>query len=283
MVDKQQPAQRQTPPGTQSAMRPQPQTAPRHPGNSRLKGQVALITGGDSGIGDAIAQAFASEGAHVAIIYRSNSEIGDVKRVQDAVESYGQKFLAIQGDVAESKFCKKAVERTIAELGGLNILVNNAAEQHPQERLTDIDSDQLERTFRTNIFGYFYMADAVLPHLKSGDAIINTASVVAYKGHPQLIDYAATKGAIISFTKSLALSLAAKNIRVNAVAPGPIWTPLIPSTFPKEKVESFGADRPLGRAGQPNEVAPSYVFLASDDASYMTGQILHPNGGDTVG
>lgn len=279
---KAQPPQRQTPPGTESAMEPRPETIPRHPGSGRLEGKIALITGGDSGIGRAVALAFANEGADVAIVYKSGSEDGDARETQKLVEGYGRKCITLVGDVSDPEFCRQAVDRTLSSLGALNILVNNAAEQHPQEEFKDITPEQMEETFETNVFGYFYMARVALLHLKSGDSIINTSSVTAYKGNANLIDYAATKGAIISFTRSLALNLAQKDIRVNAVAPGPIWTPLIPSTFPSEKVEKFGTDRPLGRAGQPNEVAPSYVFLASDDASYMTGQVLHPNGGDVV-
>lgn len=279
--DTQQPPQQQTPPGSHAAMDPVPETRPRHPGAGKLKNKVALITGGDSGIGRAVAEAFACEGADVAIIYLSESE--DAEETKRLVEGYGRKCLLLPGDVRDSSFCNESVEKVISELGGLHILVNNAAEQHPKnEGLSGISDEQLDSTFRTNIFGYFYLTRAALPHLEEGSAIINTTSVTAYKGSPALLDYSSTKGAIVTFTRSLALDLAEKNIRVNAVAPGPIWTPLIPSTFPNEKVEKFGADVPLGRAGQPNEVAPSFVFLASDDASYMTGQVLHPNGGSII-
>jgi len=261
-------------------MSPKPAQAPHHRGNGRLHGKVALITGGDSGIGRAVAIAFAREGTDVSIIYLNEHD--DAKETQQLVEQEGRRCLALAGDVGNESFCREAVERTVREFGRLDVLVNNAAEQHPQDSLEHITSEQLERTFRTNIFSYFYMGKAALPHLREGSAIINTTSVTAYKGSPQLLDYSSTKGAIVAFTRSLSQALAAKQIRVNAVAPGPIWTPLIPSTFPAEKVESFGADVPLKRAGQPDEVAPSYVFLASDDASYMTGQVLHPNGGTVV-
>jgi NAD(P)-dependent dehydrogenase (short-subunit alcohol dehydrogenase family) len=241
---------------------------------------VALITGGDSGIGRAVAIMFAKEGADVAIMYLK--EHGDAAETKYLVEAQGRHCTTLAGDVGEESFCQQAVQHTVAALGRLDILVNNAAEQHPQDSIAKITAEQLERTFRTNIFAYFYMTKAALPHLSQGSAIINTTSVTAYKGSPQLLDYAATKGAIVAFTRSLALSLVAQGIRVNGVAPGPIWTPLIPSTFPADKVEHFGANVPMQRAGQPEEVAASYVFLASDDASYMAGQILHPNGGEVV-
>jgi NAD(P)-dependent dehydrogenase (short-subunit alcohol dehydrogenase family) len=216
----------------------------------------------------------------VAIAYLS--EHGDAQETRALVEKEGQRCVAIAGDVGDEGFCRQAVQDTIHKLGRLDILVNNAAEQHPQESLEQITSAQLERTFRTNIFSYFYMTKAVLPHLRQGSAIINTTSVTAYRGSAHLLDYSATKGAIVAFTRSLAKALVGRGIRVNGVAPGPIWTPLIPATFPAERVASFGADVPMQRAGQPEEVAPSYVFLASDDASYMAGQILHPNGGEVV-
>ena len=252
----------------------------KHRGSGKLAGKVAIITGGDSGIGRAVAIAFAKEGADVAIIYLEEHK--DADETARMVEQHGRKCLLIDGDVGDEKFCRQAVERTAAEFGKVDILVNNASEQHPQDSIEKITAEQLERTFRTNVFSYFFMTKAAMKHLKKGSCIINTTSVTAYKGSPELLDYSATKGAEIAFTRSLSQALAKKEIRVNGVAPGPIWTPLIPSTFPKEEVETFGSDTPLGRAGEPEEVAPSYVFLASDDGSYMTGQMLHPNGGTVV-
>ena len=269
-------------PGRQSEMTPRPQEKrPAYQGSNKLSGKVALITGGDSGIGRAVAIYFAREGADIAIVYLNEHE--DAEETRRQVEQEGHRCLSIAGDVGEEVFCRQAVESTVQELGKLDLLVNNAAEQHPQQSIEDITAEQLERTFRTNIFAYFFMAKAALPHLNEGSAIINTTSVTAYKGSPQLLDYSATKGAIVAFTRSLSMQLAEKKIRVNGVAPGPIWTPLIPATFPSEAVEKFGQDVPLKRAGQPDEIAPCYVFLASElDSSYMSGQILHPNGGDVV-
>ena len=268
-------------PGLESEMKPQPVAAdPHYRAAGKLEGKVALITGGDSGIGRAVAITFAAEGADVAIIYLN--EHRDAEDTRQRVEAEGRKCICIPGDVGDEGFCFEAVERTVRELGHLEILVNNAAEQHPQERIEDISAEQLERTFRTNIFAYFYMVKAALPHLREGATIINTASVTAYRGSQQLLDYASTKGAIVAFTRSLSQSLIERGIRVNGVAPGPIWTPLIPSTFPKQKVESFGQDTPMKRPSEPEEVAPSFVFLASDDSSYFAGQILHPNGGEVV-
>jgi NAD(P)-dependent dehydrogenase (short-subunit alcohol dehydrogenase family) len=238
------------------------------------------VTGGDRGIGRAVTVLFAREGADVAILFHRAREDADETRAM--VEREGRRCLLLQGDVGDEAFCFEAVRRTVDAFGRLDVLVNNAAEQHPQESLEDISAEQLERTFRTNIFGYFFMAKAALPHLKEGAAIVNTTSVTAYRGSAELIDYASTKGAITAFTRALSKSLAEKGIRVNAVAPGPIWTPLIPSTFDEEKVASFGESVPMKRAGQPAEVSPSFVFLASSDASYMTGQVLHPNGGEVV-
>src|SRR5436190_17137142 len=246
----------------------------------KLAGRVALISGGDSGIGRAVAIAFASEGADVAILYLN--EHRDAKETVAAIKECGRRALAIAGDIGDERVCQQAVKRVVKELGRLDILVNNAAEQHPQDSLTKVTARQLERTFRTNIFSFFFLSKAALPHLKKGAVIINTTSVTAYRGSAALIDYSSTKGAIVSFTRSLAHALVKRGIRVNAVAPGPIWTPLIPATFPEQKVETFGSDVPLGRTGQPNEVAPCYVFLASDESSYMTGQVLHPNGGELV-
>src|SRR5882757_2447313 len=265
-------------PGREHKMKPRPQAEDeKHRGSGKLQGKVAIITGGDSGIGRAVAIAFAKEGADVSIVYlEERTDANETKRL---VGKHGSKCLLIEGDVGEQEFCRKAITQTVKEFGKLDILVNNAAEQHPQDSIGKITEKQLEQTFRTNIFSFFFMAKAALKHLKKGAAIINTTSVTAYKGSPHLLDYASTKGAITSFTRSLSQALAGKCIRVNGVAPGPIWTPLIPSTFSAKDVETFGSDVPLGRAGQPEEIAPSYVFLASDDSSYMTGQILHPNGG----
>jgi NAD(P)-dependent dehydrogenase (short-subunit alcohol dehydrogenase family) len=268
-------------PGLESEMTPKPQAEkPSHRGSGKLDGKVALITGGDSGIGRAVAIAFAKEGADVAVLYLNEHE--DAKETRRLVEEHGRRCITVAGDIGDEKFCREAVERTVRELGRLDVLVNNAAEQHVRENLEEISAEQIERTFRTNIFAQFFLAKAALPHLKEGSTIINTTSVTAYKGNPVLLDYSSTKGAIVAFTRSLSMNLAKRKIRVNAVAPGPIWTPLIPATFPEEKVESFGQDVPLGRPGQPEEVAPCYVFLASDDSSYMSGQVLHPNGGEVV-
>jgi NAD(P)-dependent dehydrogenase (short-subunit alcohol dehydrogenase family) len=246
----------------------------------KLDGLAALITGGDSGIGRAVAVAFAREGADVAIVYLNEHD--DARATQKRIDELGRCCLTIAGDVGDPDFCADAVSLTVEEFGKLDILVNNAAEQHPQESLQDITPDQLERTFRTNIFAYFYIAQEALKYMQPGAAIINTSSVTAYRGSSHLVDYAATKAAIVGFTRSLALSLADKGIRVNGVAPGPIWTPLIPATFDADEVAEFGSDVPMQRAGQPEEVAPSFVFLASSDSSYMTGQMLHPNGGEVV-
>ncbi|GIV97880.1 MAG: NAD(P)-dependent oxidoreductase [Herpetosiphonaceae bacterium] len=269
-------------PGIEAEMRPRPRAEdPGYRGSGKLRDRVALITGGDSGIGRAVAIAFAKEGAHIAVVYLN--EHGDAEETKRQVEQEDRRCMLIAGDIGDEQFCREAVQRTIDEFGRLDILVNNAAEQHVQDSIENISAEQLERTFKTNIFSFFYMTKAALKHLNPGSAIINTTSVTAYRGNPQLLDYSATKGAIVAFTRSLSLQLAERGIRVNAVAPGPIWTPLIPASFSEEKVATFGAGKPLGRAGQPEEVAPSYVFLASDDASYMSGQVLHPNGGEIVG
>lgn len=280
---KQIPAQKQSPPGRESEMRPAPEDQDLgYRGSGKLQNKVALITGGDSGIGKAVAIAFAKEGADTAIAYYNEHE--DAEKTRQEVERLKRRCILLPGDIGDEEFCRKAVRQTVDRLGALNILVNNAAEQKFVSGIEEISAEQLTRTFRTNIFSMFHLTKAALAHMKEGDVIINTASVVAYKGHRSLIDYAATKGAIIAFTRSLALSLAEKGIRVNAVAPGPIWTPLIPASVKDPKrTESFGEHVPLGRAGQPSEVAPSFVFLASAlDSSYVTGQVLHPNGGDIV-
>lgn len=263
-------------------MTPAPQAEkPGYRGAGRLEGRAAIITGGDSGIGRAVAIAFAKEGADVAICH-VDRERGDAEETARQVRAEGRRALLLTGDIGRSDFCAEVVRSTLSEFGRLDLVVNNAAEQHPQDDLTKITDEQLERTFRTNIFAQFYLTRAALPHLNAGACILNTTSVTAYAGSPQLLDYSSTKGAIVSFTRSLALALANRKIRVNAIAPGPIWTPLIPASFPEEKVEKFGQDTPLGRAGQPSEVAGCFVFLASDDASYLTGQVLHPNGGRIV-
>lgn len=269
-------------PGRESEMEPQPRAEREdYRGADKLRDKVALITGGDSGIGRAVAIAFAKEGADSVIVYRDEHE--DAEWTRQRVESLGRRCQAIAGDVGDAAFCRRAVEETVATFGRIDCLVNNAGEQHVRDSVLEIGDEQLERTFRTNIFSMFYLTKAALPHMAEGSTIINTTSVTAYEGNPQLIDYSATKGAIVAFTRSLSLSLAEQGIRVNAVAPGPIWTPLIPATFDPEHVEKFGTTKPMGRAGEPAEVAPSYVFLASADSSYMSGQVLHPNGGSIVG
>jgi NAD(P)-dependent dehydrogenase (short-subunit alcohol dehydrogenase family) len=276
------PQQQDQQPGLESEMRPQPRAEdPGYRGSGKLRDKVALITGGDSGIGRAVAIAFAREGADIAIVYLNEHQ--DAAETKRQVENEGRRCITIAGDIGDESFCREAVQQTVDAFGRLDVLVNNAAEQHPQASIEHITAEQLERTFRTNIFSMFYMTKAALKHLKEGSAIVNTSSVTAFRGSPQLLDYASTKGAIIAFTRSLSAALVEQGIRVNAVAPGPIWTPLIPSTFPPDKVASFGADVPMKRPGQPEEVAPSYVFLASDDSSYITGQTLHPNGGEIIG
>ena len=268
-------------PGHESALEPKPEWQPRYPGSGRLAGKVALITGADSGIGRAVAALFAREGADIAILYLcEHDDAAETKRI---VEAEGRRAIAIPGDVGDKAFCEAAVAQTVEALGGLDILVNNAAEQHPDEDIRDISEEQLKRTFQTNIFGYFFMVQAARPHLKRGSAIINCTSVTTYKGSAQLLDYASTKGAITAFTRSLSENLIEDGIRVNGVAPGPIWTPLNPfGGSPPEKMKNFGEDTPMGRPGQPNEVAPSFLFLACEDSSYMSGQVLHPNGGTVV-
>ncbi|MDE8565209.1 SDR family oxidoreductase [Anoxybacillus rupiensis] len=285
MVTKQQmtlpPQHQYQQPGLQSVMQPEPVSEdPAYRGSGKLQGKIALISGGDSGIGRAVAIYFAKEGADVAIIYLNEHQ--DAEETKRQVEEEGRQCLLIAGDVGDEHFCIEAVKQVISAFGKLDILVNNAAEQHPQDSLLHITSEQLEKTFRTNVFGYFYLAKAALPYLKEGSSIINTSSITAYEGNEQLLDYSATKGAIATFTRSLAKSLVQKGIRVNGVAPGPIWTPLIPSTFSSEQVAAFGSNTPMKRPGQPEEVAPSYVFLASDDTSYITGQMIHVNGGKIV-
>ena len=268
-------------PGHESQLEPKPEWKPRYPGSGRLEGKVALITGGDSGIGRAVAALFAREGADVSIVYLCEHD--DAERTKAIVEREGRRAVTIAGDIGNKAFCDQAVKRTVDELGGLDVLVNNAGEQHSDKDIRDITEDQLKRTFQTNVFGMFFMTQAAALHLGQGSAIINCTSETMYAGSKHLLDYSATKGAITAFTRSLALNLVEKGIRVNAVAPGPIWTPLNPfGGQDPEKIPEFGKDTPMKRPGQPNEVAPSFLFLACDDASYMTGQVLHPDGGDTT-
>jgi NAD(P)-dependent dehydrogenase (short-subunit alcohol dehydrogenase family) len=268
-------------PGHESKLEPKPDWEPRYRGSDRLKGKVALITGADSGIGRAVAALFAREGADIAIVYLCEHD--DANKTKQIVEKEGRRAIAIAGDIGDKQFCEDAVRQTVDQLGRLDIVVNNAGEQHADKQLTAVDEHQLRRTFQTNVFGMFFMTQAARPHLKKGAAIINTTSETAYKGSPDLLDYSSTKGAMVGFTRALAKNLVKDGIRVNAVAPGPIWTPLNPSGGqPKEDLPKFGKDTSMGRPGQPNEVAPSFLFLACEDASYMTGQVLHPDGGSTT-
>jgi len=277
------PQEQERQPGIEHEMSPRPEAEDAsYKGSDKLRGKVALITGGDSGIGRAVAVAFAKEGAKLALVYLDEHE--DAQETVRLVNEQEGEAMLLSGDISDPEFCTEAVEKTVAHFGKLNILVNNAAQQYPQDDFEDISDAQMEHTFRVNIFSYFYLSKAALKHLGSGDTIVNSTSVTAYRGSPHLIDYASTKGAIVAFTRSLSSNLIkSRGIRVNAVAPGPIWTPLIPASFDEEHVEQFGAAVPMGRAGQPDEVAPCYVFLASSDSSYMTGQVLHPNGGEIIG
>lgn len=269
-------------PGEEAKLEPRPDWEPRYPGSGRLAGKVAIVTGADSGIGRAVAALYAREGADVAILYLC--EHGDAEKTKEIVEDEGGRAILVSGDLGDPDFAGCAVQKVIDTFGRLDIVVNNAGEQHADKDISDISDEQLRRTFQTNIFAMFYLVQAALPHLKDGAAIINCTSVVSYKGSEDLLDYSATKGAITAFTRSLSSNLVNKGIRVNGVAPGPIWTPLNPSGGqPPEDMPEFGKNVPLGRPGQPNEVAPSFLFLACDDASYMTGQVLHPNGGTIVG
>ncbi len=275
------PPQKQSLPGSESSMKPLPEIIrPDYTGSGKLKGKIALITGADSGIGRSTAVHFAREGAHVAIAYLNEDQ--DARETRKLVEAEGVRCLLIKGDLKSEAFCRRMVNDTVKKLGGLNILVNNAATQFPEKSVKDITSKQLRETFQTNIFPFFYTVDQALKHLGKGDVIINTSSVTAYRGSEHLLDYSSTKGAIVTFTRSLSAMLVDKGIRVNAVAPGPIWTPLIPATFTKKEVAAFGLDVPMKRPGQPSEVAPAYVFLASGDSSYMTGQVIHVNGGEPI-
>ncbi|WP_324805919.1 SDR family oxidoreductase [Sphingomonas sp. LY29] len=268
-------------PGSEANLEPKPDWEPRYSGSGRLDGKTAIVTGADSGIGRAVAVLFAREGADVAIFYLCEDE--DAKKTKKLVEAEGRKAIMVRGDLGEKAFCEESVAKVVEELGGVDILVNNAGEQHPDEDIRDITEEQLKRTFQSNIYSMFFMVQAALPHLKRGSTIINCTSITMYQGAPILLDYSSTKGAITAFTRSLSQNLIDKGIRVNGVAPGPIWTPLNPSGGqPPGKIPDFGKDTPMGRPGQPNEVAPSFLFLACEDSSYMAGQVLHPNGGTVV-
>lgn len=269
-------------PGREHRMTPEPKCEPLYPGVGKFEDQTVLITGGDSGIGKAAALAFANEGANIVIIYKEEDR--DAKETKRLIEEIGSECLLISGDIGEKKFCSEVVRQTIEKFKKLNVLINNAGEQHTVEDFEKIPESQILRTFKTNLFSYFYMTQEALPHLKqTKGSIVNTTSVTAYQGHSELMDYSSTKGGIVALTRSLSQSLAKEGVRVNGVAPGPIWTPLIPASFDEDHVESFGENTPLGRAGQPNEVAGCFTFLASREASYITGQVLHPNGGKIVG
>jgi NAD(P)-dependent dehydrogenase (short-subunit alcohol dehydrogenase family) len=279
MNSKAMPAQKQNrQPGRESVMTPEPEYEPIYPGSGRLRGKVAIITGGDSGIGRAVAALFAREGARLAIGYLE--EEADAQETLAIIEKEGAEGMLVKGDVGDKAFCADFVTQVVDKFGGLDILVNNAAEQYVREDLTEVSEEELKDVFQTNIFGYFFMIQAALEHLGKGGRIINTSSIVAYRGQPQLIDYTMTKGAIVALTRSLSTRLVEKGIFVNSVAPGPIWTPLIPASFPADKVETFGTSTPMKRPGQPNEVAPAYLFLACEDSRYMTGQTIHVDGGD---
>lgn len=268
-------------PGRESKLEPKPDWAPFYPGSGRLQGKVALVTGADSGIGRAVAALFAREGADIAILYLCEHD--DAAKTKEIVEAEGRRAITIAGDLGDKDFCDRAVKQVVAALGGIDVLVNNAGEQHPDKEITDVSEQQLKRTFQTNIFSMFFLTQAARPHLRHGAAIVNCTSITSYQGSKDLLDYSATKGAIAAFTRSLSENLVGDGIRVNAVAPGPIWTPLNPcGGTPKEEIGDFGKSTPMGRPGQPNEVAPSFLFLACEDSRYMSGQVLHPNGGTIV-
>ena len=278
---KKQPPQKQHLPGSELVMDPRPLTDDKtYLPSGVLSGKVAVITGGDSGIGKAVAILFAKEKARIMIVYLNEHK--DARETKRIIEAYGGEVMLMPGDISDEAFCKKVIGKTIRQFGQLDILINNAAVQHDEKRLEDVSAKNLQQTFAVNIFSMFYLTKAALPHLKRGASVINTASVTAYRGSPELLDYSASKGAVVAFTRSLASNLADKGIRVNAVAPGPIWTPLIPASFSAEKTSKHGTKSPFGRAGQPIEVAPAYLFLASAGSSYMSGQVLHPNGGEIV-
>lgn len=270
-------------PGSEAAMEDKPEWQPRYAGSDRLKGKTAIVTGADSGIGRAVAALFAREGADIAIVYFAEEENEDAARTRQIVEDEGRKAISLRGDLGDSDFAREVVRKTVEAFGRIDLLINIAGEQHPDYELTDISEEQIRRTFQSNIFSMFFLSQAALPHMKEGAAIVNCTSVTMYKGAPILLDYSATKGAITAFTRSLSQNLVEKGIRVNAVAPGPIWTPLNPfGGQPPQEMDDFGKDTPMGRPGQPNEVAPSFLFLACADSSYITGQVLHPNGGMVV-
>ena len=268
-------------PGNETEVHPKPEWEPRYAGSDRLKGKVAIVTGADSGIGRATAVLYAREGADVAIFYLCEHEDAEITKA--AVEAEGARAILVPGDLGDKAFCERAVQKVVDTFGRLDILVNNAGEQHPDKDIRDITEEQLKRTFQSNIYSMFFLTQAARPHLKKGAAIINCTSITAYQGSEELLDYSSTKGAIAAFTRSLSANLAKDGIRVNGVAPGPIWTPLNPcGGSSDEKMKTFGEDTPMGRPGQPNEVAPSFLFLACEDSSYITGQVLHPNGGQVV-
>lgn len=274
------PAQSQNRPGKESILKPLTDSEPHHYPNGRLAGKSALITGGDSGIGKAVALLFAKEGANIAIAYLNEDK--DAADTKSEVEAYGAKCITIKGDLGREAHCKSVIKKTVKAFGTIDILINNAALHWEAESIEEISTKQLLNTFHSNYFSYFWITKYALPHMQEGSCIINTTSVTAYRGSPKLIDYASTKGAIVSFTRSLANNLMEKGIRVNAVAPGPIWTPLIASSFDKKKISEFGSDAPMKRAGMPNEVAPCFLFLACEDSPYISGQVLHPNGGEII-
>ena len=268
-------------PASEAEMTPAPDYHPRHPGVGKLKGKIAFVSGGDSGIGRAVSVLFAREGAKIAIAYLEEDE--DAEETKRLVEEEGGEALLLRGDLGQKDHATKAVEETVEHFGGLDVLVNNCAQQWMDEDLAALSEDHLRKTFDSNVMAYFFTTQAALPHLKEGAAIVNTTSVNAFAGNGSLISYSSTRGASLAFSRSLAANLAEKGIRVNQVAPGPIWTPFIPGSMPAEKVEGFGSQVPMGRAGQPWEVATAFLFLASSDGSYFTGQTLHPNGGKVVG